>query len=571
METNAEVDLGIEGLTPGVVIGRGGFGVVYRCDQPRFGRTVAVKVLPPDFGDEAAQRRFDRECQAMGRLSGHPHIVTLYAAGLLPSGQRYLVMDYLPAGSLADVVARSEPLSPERALAAAVMLAGALETAHGAGILHRDVKPENALLSAYGSVQLTDFGISRIAGSWATRTTGVTASLAHAAPELLGGADTTVRSDVYALGSTLFALLSGSPAFVKPDDTSILPLMARVASEPVPDLTIRGVPAPVAGLVERLMAKEPLDRPATAEAAGRELQAVQRALGVDVTPLAGSVMAAERASDTVRGLAPLHRATPPAPDPARAPTQPPSAVLPGAAATGPRRRMGVVLAAAGAGAAVVAGALLVPGVLDDRAPAPTASPAVATEVTSRTADPSEDADPSQASDAAESPVPQEQTAEPAGPVGPAQRLQPVSVTASSTAPDGFDSAGDPVTYAAANLVDTDLTTTWRASGDAVGDRIELRFSTAVRVDRVGLVPGYAKVDPVDGTDRFLQNRRVRRARVEAGNAVVEATFAEEPVLQSVELGGEVVTDLIVVTILESVGPADRDFTAISEIDVLGRR
>jgi len=181
------VDLGIDGLEGGVVVGRGGFGVVYRCEQPRFGRTVAVKVLHDALRDERVRARFAAECEAMGRLSGHPNIVTLHDAGVLRSGEPYLVMAFLTGGSLADAIDTTGSLPWQQVLTYGIMLAGALESSHAAGVLHRDVKPENVLLSTYGAVQLSDFGIARLRGSTMSATPSVTASIVHAAPELLAG------------------------------------------------------------------------------------------------------------------------------------------------------------------------------------------------------------------------------------------------------------------------------------------------------------------------------------------------------------------------------------------------
>ena len=181
------VDLGIAGLGPGTPIGRGGFGTVYRAEQPAFRRTVAVKVLDGTL-DERAQRRFERECQAMGSLSDHPGIVTIFDAGVdrVP-GAPYLVMAFQPGGSVADRLAAEGRLPWADGLRIGVEVAEALAAAHRMEVLHRDVKPANILLSGYGHAQLGDFGIARVTGATQTRGDQVTASLLYAPPEILHG------------------------------------------------------------------------------------------------------------------------------------------------------------------------------------------------------------------------------------------------------------------------------------------------------------------------------------------------------------------------------------------------
>lgn len=135
-------------------IGRGGFGVVYRCSQVTLDRMVAVKVLTADL-DESNRERFVREQQAMGRLTGHPNIVGVLEVGTTTSGLPYLVIPYYPEDSLDTRIRRHGPLSSEETLRLGVKLAGALATAHRLGILHRDVKPSNILITDYGEPTLT--------------------------------------------------------------------------------------------------------------------------------------------------------------------------------------------------------------------------------------------------------------------------------------------------------------------------------------------------------------------------------------------------------------------------------
>src|SRR5271156_2062690 len=200
-------ELGFDGIEE---IGRGGFGVVYRCAQPQLDRSVAVKVLTNDLDPDNLDR-FMREQRAMGRLSAHPHIVTVLQAGTTLSGRPFIVMPYHGTGSLWTRISGQGPLEWREALSIGVKLAGALEAAHRAGILHRDVKPGNVLLTDYGEPQLTDFGLARIAGGFETRAGVIMGSPAFIAPEVLEGATPTTGSDVYSLGATLFCVATGHP------------------------------------------------------------------------------------------------------------------------------------------------------------------------------------------------------------------------------------------------------------------------------------------------------------------------------------------------------------------------
>lgn len=280
-------------------IGRGGFGVVYRCDQPMLDRSVAVKVSIADL-DPDNLARFLREQRAMGRLSGHPHIMNVLQVGVLASGRPFIVMPYHAKNSLEVLIRRHGPLDWRETLTIGVKLAGALEAAHRAGTLHRDVKPANVLLTDYGEPQLTDFGIARIAGGFETATGVIAGSPAYTAPEVLGGRSPTPASDVYSLGATLFCALTGHAAFERRSGEQVFAQFVRVTSQPIPDLRAQGLPADVAAVIERAMAQDPADRPATAAELGDELRAVQRRNGVAVDEMPRPVeLGVERRSSRV--------------------------------------------------------------------------------------------------------------------------------------------------------------------------------------------------------------------------------------------------------------------------------
>jgi serine/threonine-protein kinase PknK len=275
--------LGIPGVQEPDEIGRGGFGTVYRAEEPEFGRSVAVKVIQDRLDDDEVRRAFARECQAMGRLSGHPHIVSVHRGGTTDAGSPYIVMDLMDGGSLADRLRREGPLTWPEVLDIGVAVAGALETAHRAGILHLDVKPANVLVSRFGEPKLADFGISRLPGVTATTDGRVRASIAYAAPERLLDGTATPSADLYSLGGTLYTLLVGETAFSTKPGEDLLVAISRIVRQPVPDLRLHGVPEPAVHVIERLLAKSPVDRYPSAAAAAAALQAAQRATGRPVT------------------------------------------------------------------------------------------------------------------------------------------------------------------------------------------------------------------------------------------------------------------------------------------------
>ncbi len=281
--TSDHPDQGIPGLVDTVEIGKGGFGTVYSAHEPEFGRVVAVKVLRGRLERADVRRAFARECQAMGSLSGHPHIVTVHRGGTTARGEPYIVMDLMSGGSLATRLRRDGGLPWAEVVEIAVTTAGALETAHRAGVLHLDLKPANLLVSRYGETKLGDFGISRMPGLTETLDGQVRVSAAYAAPERLLDGAATVAADLYGLGATMFALLTGRPAFLTDSDDDLVATVARVVRDPVPDLRGRGVPHAVAGIVERLMAKVPDSRFTSASDVAVALQAAQRAAGRPVT------------------------------------------------------------------------------------------------------------------------------------------------------------------------------------------------------------------------------------------------------------------------------------------------
>ncbi|HEY6678020.1 MAG TPA: protein kinase [Actinomycetota bacterium] len=247
------------------MIGSGGMGTVWEAEDETLGRPVAVKVLSESLAaGEHAVRRFEREAQAAARLSG-PYIAAVYDFGR-SDGRPYIVMELVPGETLADRLAREGPLPPLEASRIATRVAEALEEAHRAGIVHRDVKPGNVMLTPAGDVKVMDFGIA--AAAWAERVTTsglVLGTPSYLAPEQAKSEKTTPASDVYALGAMLYEMVAGRPPFVAESPVALA--LAHIREDPRPlDQVADGVPPNVASASMAALAKDPAERPPSAAA-----------------------------------------------------------------------------------------------------------------------------------------------------------------------------------------------------------------------------------------------------------------------------------------------------------------
>ena len=274
----------IDGYDDLEIIGRGGFAVVYKARQVSVGREVAIKVLSDPSPDQDLVRRFERESKAVGALSWHPNIAAVVDAGRSNEGQAYIVFELLARGSLEDQLAAG-PLPWPEAVARMIQVADATEAAHRADVLHRDIKPANILLTRLGDAKLADFGIASMQDGNKTETGMLATSIAHAAPELFDGTPSSVATDVYALGSTLFNLITGQSPFAVTPGERILTTIGRIAQEPPPQLNSELVPPPISNIIAHSLAKQPEYRMRSAAEFGRALQQVQRELGLPVTAM----------------------------------------------------------------------------------------------------------------------------------------------------------------------------------------------------------------------------------------------------------------------------------------------
>ncbi|CAM3866413.1 serine/threonine-protein kinase [Smaragdicoccus niigatensis] len=284
IRTDLSAELAAEGLEDPQLVGQGGFGVIYRCRQPGLDRTVAVKVLNAN-SDETERARFVREQQAMGRLSGHPYIIQVHQAGVTLAGRPIIVMPYHQRGSLDAMIREQGAMPVGDVINLGVKLAGALASAHRAGVLHRDVKPANVLITDFGEPQLSDFGVSRVAGGDSTIEDLIVGSPSYTAPELMRGGEPTIASDIYALAATLYTALNGSPAFARNSGENPLAHLNRIANQPTPPLRPANVPDAVAAVVEWAMARNPGNRPHSAEEFGEQLRSAGLSLGLPVVSL----------------------------------------------------------------------------------------------------------------------------------------------------------------------------------------------------------------------------------------------------------------------------------------------
>lgn len=274
----------IDGYRVTSLIGRGGFASVYAAEQGAVGGRVAIKVMNVADTDADTMLRFERESQAMGALRGHPHIVTVLDAGTTEDERPYLVMELLDAGSLQSELVRRRaaedgPLPYPRVLDLGVKLASAVAGAHSRGILHRDLKPGNVLLSDYGEPLLADFGIARLVDADAS-VSGQALSAGFTAPEIIQGGQPTVASDIFSLGCTLFTLLTGSSPFRRPEDAGLLPALNRTVEQPLPDLRPGGVPDALCRVLEVATAKDPAARYRDAVEMAEALRQAQVDLGL---------------------------------------------------------------------------------------------------------------------------------------------------------------------------------------------------------------------------------------------------------------------------------------------------
>jgi non-specific serine/threonine protein kinase len=286
-------------------LGSGGMATVWLAEDERLGRRVALKVLRPpreEWSIADVRDRFLVEARAAARLD-HPHVAAVHDVGETVGGRPYIAMAYCEGGSLADRLAAG-PLPAVEAVRVAGQVAAALQAAHARGIVHRDVKPANVLFDAAGGARLADFGIAKLADHDTTRSGVVLGTIAYLAPEQLRGEAVDHRTDLWALGVTLYEMLTARRPFAGGSDAAVLHAIIAVPPEPLASRA-PGVPAALEALVQRLLAKDPAERPASAAEVRQALVAALDAVDAEPVPAARPPVAAPGASRAPATLASL--------------------------------------------------------------------------------------------------------------------------------------------------------------------------------------------------------------------------------------------------------------------------
>ncbi|WP_194949835.1 serine/threonine-protein kinase [Actinomyces trachealis] len=283
-QAEASVHPGIAGFTYLREIGTGGSAHVYLYEQQMPRRQVAVKVLDAS-GNSGAKARIESEANLMARVSTHPAILTINEVGETSDHRPFLVMEYCPPPALSAIIDK-DPLSVAEALNITIQIAGAVETAHRAGIVHRDIKPANILFTSYGRPVLSDFGISALSEPDSeSELRGM--SVPWAPPEqLLGSRVPVPASDIYSLGATAYAMLTcRSPYEVVGGDNGVYELSRRIVKAPLPQITREDVPPSLQRVLATAMAKKPDNRYPNALAFARALQQVESELSLPITTI----------------------------------------------------------------------------------------------------------------------------------------------------------------------------------------------------------------------------------------------------------------------------------------------
>jgi eukaryotic-like serine/threonine-protein kinase len=252
-------------------LGHGGMATVYLARDEELDRAVAVKLLAENLADDASfRKRFLREARLAARLS-HPNVVSVYDAGETEDGRPYIVMEHVEGVTLADLLRERGRLPAAEAVGLAVQACRGLAHAHAAGLVHRDVKPQNLLLRSDGTLKVADFGIARAAETTALTQAGtVLGTAAYLSPEQATGEEVTSAADVYSLGAVLYELLTGRQPYEFDSLVDLAEQQAQGSIAPVSELAPE-VPRHVEDAVMRSLARNPAYRPPSAEALAREL------------------------------------------------------------------------------------------------------------------------------------------------------------------------------------------------------------------------------------------------------------------------------------------------------------
>jgi serine/threonine protein phosphatase PrpC/tRNA A-37 threonylcarbamoyl transferase component Bud32 len=257
-------------------LGEGGAATVYRARQIALRRDVAIKVIHRRITAGSDRRRFLREVDATVRLSEHPNVVTLYDADTLRDGRPYLAMELCPGGSLADRLGREGPMPATEVRKIGIQVADAVAAAHDHGVVHRDIKPGNLLLTRFGRIALADFGIAALPIPDHEMSVTLAMTPAYAPPEVLEGHEPGVAGDIYSLAATMYALMAGRPPHAPKRDLPPIALIAhmlRAQNTPIPD--IPEAPAWLMAVLRQALQPDPAKRHPSAAKLRAALMTVQ--------------------------------------------------------------------------------------------------------------------------------------------------------------------------------------------------------------------------------------------------------------------------------------------------------
>ena len=273
----------ITGYTYRRELGAGGYSRVYLYEQHMPRREVAVKVMDTDVAGSSASR-FESEANLMAKVSSHPAILSVFGAGVSSDGRPFIVMEYCPPPQLGMRLRQKVMTIPET-LDTAIRIAGAVETAHRAGIIHRDIKPANILFTLYRRPVLADFGISAMTGPRDTPNELRGMSVPWAPPEqLVGSSNAEPATDVYSLAATIYAMLTGHSPFETPGSSEgVYELARRIVKDAVPPLGRPDVPLSLVRVLTVALEKDPARRYPTMLSFARALQQIQGELGLPTT------------------------------------------------------------------------------------------------------------------------------------------------------------------------------------------------------------------------------------------------------------------------------------------------
>jgi serine/threonine protein kinase len=287
----------------GEFLGSGGMGEVYLAHDEVLERHVALKVLRSHYaGDEVFAERFRREARSAASLS-HPNIVQVYDRGEAEDGTSYIAMEYVPGGTLKEQIERRGPFGARETAAVGAQIADALGAAHERGVIHRDIKPQNVLVTSSGDLKVTDFGIARAASAVTSSASGaIFGTAGYISPEQALGEPVGPRSDLYSLGVILYEMLTGGLPFTA--DNSIAVCMKHV-TEPLrpPRLLNPEVPEGMDAVVVKLLAKNPAGRYAGAMELMDDLERVRDGLPPALAPEAPTQPLGEAPHHTLRRVA----------------------------------------------------------------------------------------------------------------------------------------------------------------------------------------------------------------------------------------------------------------------------